>query len=94
MLVLLFPGQGSQSPGLLQPWLDLPGARQRVAAWSELTGLDLLGSGQGEPRRQQAGGLGTLSGREEDKHLNSLPKPEPAQCVRGARSRRPTLVRF
>ena len=45
MLVLLFPGQGSQSPGLLQPWLDLPGARQRVAAWSELTGLDLLALG-------------------------------------------------
>jgi len=42
VLVLLFPGQGSQSPGMLLPWLDLPGARERVAGWSDLTGLDLL----------------------------------------------------
>jgi len=27
---------------MLLPWLDLPGARDRVAAWSERTGLDLL----------------------------------------------------
>ena len=42
MLALLFPGQGSQSPGMLSPWLDLPGARQRLAHWSAATGLDLL----------------------------------------------------
>ncbi len=42
MLVLLFPGQGSQTPGMLEPWLDLPGARERVARWSELADLDLL----------------------------------------------------
>lgn len=42
MLVILAPGQGSQSPGLLLPWLDAPGARQRLDRWSELTGLDLL----------------------------------------------------
>jgi [acyl-carrier-protein] S-malonyltransferase len=42
VLVLLFPGQGSQSPGMLLPWLDLPDARDRVASWSERTGLDLL----------------------------------------------------
>jgi len=42
VLVLLFPGQGSQSPGMLLPWLDLPGARERVAHWSDRTGLDLL----------------------------------------------------
>ena len=45
MLVLLFPGQGSQSPGMLTPWLDLPGARESVARWSELTGLDLSALG-------------------------------------------------
>ncbi len=45
MFVLLFPGQGSQSPGMLQPWLDLPDARSSVARWSELTGLDLLALG-------------------------------------------------
>lgn len=27
---------------MLLPWLDLPGARERVASWSERTGLDLL----------------------------------------------------
>ena len=42
VLVLLSPGQGSQSPGMLLPWLDLPGARTRLTAWSERTGLDLL----------------------------------------------------
>ena len=42
MLVLLAPGQGSQSPGLLLPWLDLPGAREDLATWSIATDLDLL----------------------------------------------------
>ena len=42
MLVLLAPGQGAQSPGLLLPWLDLPGAADDVRRWSGLTGLDLL----------------------------------------------------
>ena len=41
VLVLLFPGQGSQSPGMLTPWLDLPGAGEAVRRWSDLTGLDL-----------------------------------------------------
>ncbi len=45
MLVLLSPGQGSQTPGLLTSWLDLPGASDRVARWSELAGLDLLALG-------------------------------------------------
>lgn len=42
MLALLAPGQGSQTPGMLSPWLELPGAGEAVAAYSELTGLDLL----------------------------------------------------
>ncbi|MDX1891085.1 ACP S-malonyltransferase [Mycolicibacterium sp. 050158] len=41
MLALLAPGQGSQTPGMLSPWLELPGADERVAAWSEAIGLDL-----------------------------------------------------
>lgn len=36
------PGQGSQTPGMLEPWLDLPGARDRLALWSKAAGLDLL----------------------------------------------------
>lgn len=39
---VLAPGQGSQSPGMLHPWLELEGARERVQRWSERTGLDLL----------------------------------------------------
>lgn len=41
MLVLVAPGQGAQSPGFLTPWLDLPGAADRLAAWSDAIGLDL-----------------------------------------------------
>ncbi|WP_184722936.1 ACP S-malonyltransferase [Saccharopolyspora phatthalungensis] len=42
MIALLAPGQGSQTPGMLNPWLELDGVAERVVAWSELTGLDLL----------------------------------------------------
>lgn len=42
MLVLLAPGQGSQAPGMLSPWLQLPGAAARVSWMATLTGLDLL----------------------------------------------------
>ncbi|MFF5341578.1 ACP S-malonyltransferase [Streptomyces althioticus] len=41
MLVLVAPGQGSQTPGFLTEWLELPGAADRVAAWSDAIGLDL-----------------------------------------------------
>ncbi|MGA5526356.1 ACP S-malonyltransferase [Streptomyces pseudogriseolus] len=41
MLVLVAPGQGAQAPGFLTEWLDLPGAADRVAAWSDAIGLDL-----------------------------------------------------
>jgi [acyl-carrier-protein] S-malonyltransferase len=41
VLVLVAPGQGAQSPGFLTPWLDLPGAADRVGAWSDAIGLDL-----------------------------------------------------
>ncbi|WP_127783424.1 ACP S-malonyltransferase [Rhodococcus sp. X156] len=41
MIALLAPGQGSQAPGMLEPWLALPGAPERVAAWSAAADLDL-----------------------------------------------------
>ena len=41
VLTLLAPGQGSQTVGMLTPWLELPGARDQVATWSKLTGLDI-----------------------------------------------------
>lgn len=42
MLAVLSPGQGSQKPGFLSPWLTLPGAEARLRWWSELTNLDLV----------------------------------------------------
>ena len=44
-IALLAPGQGSQTPGMLSPWLELPGAAQQLAAWSEISGLDLTALG-------------------------------------------------
>jgi (acyl-carrier-protein) S-malonyltransferase len=41
VLVLVAPGQGAQTPGFLTSWLELPGAADRVAAWSDAIGLDL-----------------------------------------------------
>ncbi len=49
MLVLLCPGQGSQTPGLLLPWLEVPDARARLGHWSDLTGLDLVELGTQAP---------------------------------------------
>ncbi|RBQ19747.1 ACP S-malonyltransferase [Spongiactinospora rosea] len=45
MLVIVAPGQGAQKPGFLAPWLDLPGFADRLAAWSEIVGLDLAACG-------------------------------------------------
>lgn len=42
MLVLVAPGQGAQTPGFLTPWLDLPGAEDRLRAWSDAIDLDLV----------------------------------------------------
>lgn len=41
VLALLAPGQGSQTSGMLADWVELPGATERLAAWSEISGLDL-----------------------------------------------------
>ena len=35
VIALLAPGQGSQTPGMLAPWLDDPAAEQLLAAWSD-----------------------------------------------------------
>ena len=41
VLSLLAPGQGSQTVGMLTPWLELPGARDQVSTWSKMTKLDI-----------------------------------------------------
>lgn len=42
MLAIVSPGQGAQTPGFLSPWLELPGMPERFAAWSDVTGIDLV----------------------------------------------------
>lgn len=42
MLAVLSPGQGSQKPGFLNAWLELPGAEARLRWWSALAGVDLI----------------------------------------------------
>jgi [acyl-carrier-protein] S-malonyltransferase len=41
VIALLAPGQGSQTPGMLAEWLNLPGAVDRIDRWSQISGLDL-----------------------------------------------------
>jgi [acyl-carrier-protein] S-malonyltransferase len=45
VIVAVFPGQGSQTPGFLSPWLELDGARERLAAYSEAAEVDLVAAG-------------------------------------------------
>lgn len=45
MIIAVFPGQGSQTPGFLSPWLEIDGTRERLAAASEHAGVDLLAAG-------------------------------------------------
>lgn len=42
MLALLAPGQGSQTPGFLEPWLASDFAAKLIADWSEVIDLDLM----------------------------------------------------
>jgi [acyl-carrier-protein] S-malonyltransferase len=44
-MIAVFPGQGSQTPGFLTPWLELDGARERLAAYSDWAGVDLIAAG-------------------------------------------------
>ncbi|MFS2074456.1 ACP S-malonyltransferase, partial [Curtobacterium sp. CT11-133] len=45
MIVVVAPGQGSQTPGFLAPWLEDATVRDRVGAWSEAIGVDLAAHG-------------------------------------------------
>ena len=45
MIVLVAPGQGSQTPGFLEPWLDDPGARELLGTISDAVGIDLVAHG-------------------------------------------------
>lgn len=45
MFVIAAPGQGSQKPGFLEPWLENPSHRDLLHGWSELLGTDLVAHG-------------------------------------------------
>ena len=42
VILLAAPGQGAQTPGFLEPWLEVPGVADRLTWWSAVTGLDLV----------------------------------------------------
>lgn len=41
VLVIVCPGQGSQVPGLLTPWLEMPGMDERLEKLSSACGIDV-----------------------------------------------------
>lgn len=45
MLAIVCPGQGSQTPGFLSPWLELPGTRDRLTGLGAAAQLDLVAHG-------------------------------------------------
>lgn len=42
MLAIIAPGQGSQTPGMFNTWIDDPSLRDLIQSWSDAIGLDLL----------------------------------------------------
>jgi len=45
MLVIFCPGQGSQKPGFLKSWLEIPEFKKKIQEYSELISLDLIHHG-------------------------------------------------
>ena len=45
MIVVACPGQGSQTPGFLAPWLELDGVAEQLAEFSDAAGVDLIKHG-------------------------------------------------
>ena len=45
MLALVSPGQGAQTPGMLAPWMALPGVASRLHWAAAVTGIDLVALG-------------------------------------------------
>ncbi|MFV0320633.1 MAG: ACP S-malonyltransferase [Microbacterium sp.] len=45
MIVVVCPGQGSQTPGFLAPWLELDGMRERLEKYSDAAGVDVIEHG-------------------------------------------------
>jgi [acyl-carrier-protein] S-malonyltransferase len=45
VLAVVAPGQGSQTPGFITPWLELPGFQERLQWLSTVAGIDLIKHG-------------------------------------------------
>ena len=45
MIAILCPGQGSQAPGMLDAWLELPAFRQSIESQAAISGIDLIAHG-------------------------------------------------
>ena len=45
MIVVVAPGQGSQTPGFLEPWLEDPALREQLGSISDAAGIDLIAHG-------------------------------------------------
>ena len=45
VLAVVCPGQGAQTPGMLGPWLEVPGLSDRLERYATITGLDLRAHG-------------------------------------------------
>jgi [acyl-carrier-protein] S-malonyltransferase len=45
VIVVVCPGQGSQTPGFLNPWLELDGVRARLEQFSDAADVDLIAHG-------------------------------------------------
>jgi [acyl-carrier-protein] S-malonyltransferase len=45
MILIVAPGQGSQSPGFLAPWLDVDGVREHLGELGEAAKVDLITHG-------------------------------------------------
>jgi len=45
VIIVVAPGQGSQTPGFLEPWLDVIGVREHLGSLSEAAGVDLIAHG-------------------------------------------------
>jgi [acyl-carrier-protein] S-malonyltransferase len=45
MIIVVAPGQGSQTPGFLDPWLAVDDVREHLGALSDAAGVDLIAHG-------------------------------------------------
>lgn len=45
MIVVVCPGQGSQTPGFMLPWLDLPAFKTSIESMQSASGIDLMAHG-------------------------------------------------